>query len=159
AGRLNVERPDVLDDPVNLVRLFAIADARDLDVHPEAIGEASRRVRLITPAVREDPAARAAFLSVAASKRNPAAALRLMNEAGVLGRFIPEFGHIVARMQFNMYHHFTVDEHTLQAVDYISEIENGAHKERHPLSTSIFSKIINRRALYLAMLLHDTGKG
>jgi [protein-PII] uridylyltransferase len=82
-----------------------------------------------------------------------------MNEAGVLGRFVPEFGRIVAQMQFNMYHHYTVDEHTLQAIDAMSEIEHGRHKDQHPLATSIFSKIINRRALYLAMLLHDTGKG
>ena len=82
-----------------------------------------------------------------------------MNEAGVLGKFVPEFGRIVAQMQFNMYHHYTVDEHTLQAIDAMSEIEHGRHKDQHPLATEIFPKIINRRALYLAMLLHDTGKG
>ncbi len=158
-GRLSVENDTVLDEPVNLIRLFEVADARDLDVHPEALGEASRKLKRINGDVRRDPEARAAFLDVATSQHNPAAALRLMNEAGVLGRFLPEFGRIVARMQFNMYHHFTVDEHTLQAVGYISEIEKGVHKERHPLSTEIFPKIINRRALYLAMLLHDTGKG
>ena len=158
-GRLDLERPEVLDDPVNLLRLFAIASARDLDVTPEAIGEASRRIKRITPEVRSNPAACEAFLEVATSPGNPAAALRLMNESGVLGQFLPEFGHIVARMQFNMYHHFTVDEHTLQAVGYISDIEKGQHENEHPLSTSIFPKIVNRRALYLAMLLHDTGKG
>jgi [protein-PII] uridylyltransferase len=72
---------------------------------------------------------------------------------------VPEFGRIVAQMQFNMYHHYTVDAHTLQAIETMSEIERGEHKDRHPLSSAIFSKIINRRALYLAMLLHDTGKG
>ena len=159
AGRLDVEKPQVLDEPVNLIRLFAIADARDLDVHPTALRETARRLKRITTEVRDDPAARAAFLDVAASPRNPAAALRLMNEAGVLERFVPEFGAIVARMQFNMYHHFTVDEHTLQAIACISDIERGRYQKQHPLSTSIFSKIVNRRALYLAMLLHDTGKG
>ncbi|MES1199168.1 MAG: [protein-PII] uridylyltransferase [Pseudomonadota bacterium] len=159
SGRLDVDSPDVLDDPVNLIRLFEIADQHDLDIQPSALGEAARRLRRITPAVRRDPQARAAFLHVAASDHHPAAALRLMNEAGVLGRFLPEFGRIVAQMQFNMYHHFTVDEHTLNAVEYISQIEKGRRNEDHPLSTEIFSKIINRRALYLAMLLHDTGKG
>ncbi len=158
-GRLNIETPRVLDQPVNVVRLFEIADKRDLDIHPEAIGEAARRVRRMGPAWRHDDASRAAFLEVAASKRHPGAALRLMNETGVLGKFVPEFGRIVAQMQFNMYHHYTVDEHTLQAIDAMSEIEHGDHKAQHPLSTEIFSKIINRRALYLAMLLHDTGKG
>lgn len=158
-GRLNVESAAVFNKPVNLLRLFEIADRRNLDVHPEALGWAATRVRAVAPAWRKDPAAHAAFLEVAASPRRPAAALRLMNEAGVLGKFLPEFGRIVAQMQFNMYHHFTVDEHTLQAVHAISEIEHGRHHKHHPLSSEIFGKIINRRALYLAMLLHDTGKG
>jgi len=159
AGRLNITSPAVLDDAANVVRLFTIADQRDLDVHPEALGEASRRARRLPPSWRNDEAARAAFLETVTSPRHPGAVLRLMNEAGVLGKFVPEFGRIVAQMQFNMYHHYTVDEHTLQAIDAMSEIEHGRHKSQHPLSTEIFSKIINRRALYLAMLLHDTGKG
>jgi len=158
-GRLDIESPSVLDKPVNLLRLFEIADQRDVDIHPAALGEAARRAKRIDGSVRRDPAARASFLNVVTSGRAPAAALRLMNEADVLGRFVPEFGRIVAQMQFNMYHHYTVDEHTLQAVEHIGEIENGARAEEHPLATKIFPKIINRRALYLAMLLHDTGKG
>jgi [protein-PII] uridylyltransferase len=158
-GRLDIDGPQVLDAPANVIRLFAIAEERDLDVHPAALREAARRARRMPPSWRKDADARAAFLDVVASQRHPAAALRLMNEAGVLGKFVPEFGRIVAQMQFNMYHHYTVDEHTLQAVAAISEIERGRHKEQHPLSTEVFSKIINRRALYLAMLLHDTGKG
>ncbi len=159
AGRLNIDSAAVLETPANVLRLFEIAEARDLDVHPAALGVAARRARSMRPSWRYDDAARASFLNVATSKRNPGAALRLMNEAGVLGRFVPEFGRIVAQMQFNMYHHYTVDEHTLRAIDAMSEIENGRHKDQHPLATEIFGKIINRRALYLAMLLHDTGKG
>ncbi len=159
AGRLNVVSPMVLQKPINLVRLFEIADKRNLDVHPAAIGEATRRARSVSPAWRQDDAARAAFLDVATSPRHPGATLRLMNEAGVLGKFVPEFGRIVAQMQFNMYHHYTVDEHTFQAIDAMSQIEHGDHGAQHPLATSLFPKIINRRALYLAMLFHDTGKG
>jgi len=158
-GRLNIDTRAIFDQPVNFLRLFEIADKRNLDIHPEALGEAASRVRAVGPAWRKDPAARASFMEVAASPRRPGAALRLMNEAGVLGKFVPEFGRIVAQMQFNMYHHFTVDEHTLQAVDAMSEIEHGRHSKQHPLSSEIFSKIINRRALYLAMLFHDIGKG
>jgi len=158
-GRLNIDKPAVLDKPSNIIRLFDIAERRDLDIHPAALGVAARRARRMTPDWRGDQDSRAAFLDVVASKRHPGAALRLMNEAGVLGKFVPEFGRIVAQMQFNMYHHYTVDEHTLQAIDAMSEIERGVHKDRHPLATEIFPKIINRRALYLAMLLHDTGKG
>ena len=158
-GRLSIDSPNVLQKPANVIKLFEIAERRDLDVHPAALGEAARRARALTPAWRRDEDARETFLKIVESPRHPAAALRLMNEAGVLGRFVPEFGRIVAQMQFNMYHHYTVDEHTLQAIETMSEIERGAHGDRHPLATSIFPKIINRRALYLAMLLHDTGKG
>ncbi|MEQ1707480.1 MAG: [protein-PII] uridylyltransferase [Terricaulis sp.] len=158
-GRLCLDSPAVLDAPANIMRLFAIAERRDLDVHPVALSEATRRARHMSPAWRDDADAREAFLDVATSPRHPAAALRLMNETGVLGGFLPEFDRVVGRMQFNMYHHYTVDEHTLQAIEAMSEIEHGRHTDKHPLATSIFGKIINRRALYLAMLLHDTGKG
>ncbi|MGE0830024.1 MAG: [protein-PII] uridylyltransferase [Hyphomonadaceae bacterium] len=157
-GRLSAESPGVLDQALNILRAFAIADARGVDFHPELFGEIGQRLRSIPP-LRRDPRANEIFLGIVASKRNPAAALRLMNEAGVLGRFAPEFGRIVAQMQFNMYHHFTVDEHTLRAIEIISRIEHGLEKDEHPLATDIFPKIIQRRALYLAMMFHDTGKG
>ncbi|MDX2274199.1 MAG: [protein-PII] uridylyltransferase [Hyphomonadaceae bacterium] len=159
AGRLNAAHPQVFDDPINLLRVFQLADERSVDVHPAAIGEVSKRVSRINAAFRREPAAREIFLNIVASPRQPAAALALMNEAGVLGRFLPEFGRIVAQMQFNMYHHFTVDEHTLRGIAAISEIEKGRYGDHNPLATSLMPKIINRRALYLAMLLHDTGKG
>jgi [protein-PII] uridylyltransferase len=160
AGRLAVADPShFAADPVNLLRIFELADARNLDIHPETLTEVTRSLRRITPAVRRDPGAAGVFLNIIASKNNPGRTLALMNEAGVLGRFIPEFGRIVAQMQFNMYHHFTVDEHTLRAIEIISDIEHGRFAKDHPLSTQIFPKIINRRALFLAMLLHDTGKG
>lgn len=158
-GRLNIEGPRVLQKPANVIKLFEIAERRDLDIHPAALHEAARRARTLTPAWRKDDSSRQLFLEIVGSPRHPAAALKLMNEAGVLGKFVPEFGRIVAQMQFNMYHHYTVDEHTLRAIETMSEIERGLHKDRHPLATALFPKIINRRALYLAMLLHDTGKG
>jgi [protein-PII] uridylyltransferase len=151
---------DMFDrDPANLLRAFLLADQNGLEIHPETLSLITRKLRLITPSLRRTPEACAIFLELAASPRDPAKALANMNEAGVLGRFVPEFGRIVAQMQFNMYHHYTVDEHTLRAVEIISDIEHGKFRAEHPLSTDIFPKIINRRALYLAMLLHDTGKG
>lgn len=159
AGRLNVAHPQVLDQPINLLRIFQLADERSIDVHPAALGEMSKRLHLINAAFRRDPAAREVFLNIVASPHQPADALSLMNEVGVLGRFLPEFGRIVAQMQFNMYHHFTVDEHTLRGIAAISDIEKGRYGDHNPLATSLMPKIINRRALYLAMLLHDTGKG
>ena len=82
-----------------------------------------------------------------------------MNEAGVLGRFIPEFGHAVGLMQFNMYHHYTVDEHLIRAVGNVAAIERGDHKDDHPLTTDIVKRIQSRDVLYCAILLHDMAKG
>jgi [protein-PII] uridylyltransferase len=82
-----------------------------------------------------------------------------MNEAGVLGRFVPDFGKVVSMMQFNMYHHYTVDEHLIRAVGYVASIDRGEHKSEHPLATEIIKRIKSRAALYVAMLLHDIAKG
>ena len=159
-GRLTVDGPETFaDDPANLIRLFKIADARDLDLHPDAFTAATRALGLITSKVRRDPAVAQIFLDVLARGRNPQRSLELMNEAGVLGRYIPEFGRIVAQMQFNMYHSYTVDEHTLRAVGIIAQVASGGFAEDHPLSVAIMPLIEDREALFLAMLLHDTGKG
>jgi len=159
-GRLTVESAAVFEaDPVNLLRLFVIADRRNLDLHPDAFTAASRSLPLITSKMRRDPQAAKAFLDVLARGERTYRTLTLMNESGVLGRFLPEFGHIVAQMQFNMYHSYTVDEHTLRAVGVIAEIARGRLAEDHPLSVSVYPLIEDSEALFLAMLLHDTGKG
>ncbi len=160
AGRLSVVGPETFDaDPVNLLRLFQIADARDLDLHPDAFTAVTRRLGLITSKVRRDPAAARVFLDILVAAKKPQRTLDLMNESGVLGRFIPEFGHIVAQMQFNMYHSYTVDEHTLRAVGIINDIAAGRLPDELPLATSVAPLIEDKEALFLAMLLHDTGKG
>ena len=159
-GRLNIDSPAVFQrDPVAMLRLFVIADRRNLDLHPDAFTAVTRSLALITSKVRRDPAAREAFLDVLARGKRTYQTLQLMNDTGVLGRFIPEFGHIVAQMQFNMYHSYTVDEHTLRAVGIIAAISRGEMTEDHPLATTIWPLIEDREVLFLAMLLHDTGKG
>jgi [protein-PII] uridylyltransferase len=159
-GRLTVEDEGVFErDPLNLLRLFLIADRRDYDLHPDAFTAVTRSLNLITPALRSDKHAVRSFLDILAHGKQPYRTLSLMNEAGVLGRFIPEFGRVVAQMQFNMYHSYTVDEHTLRAIGVINDVQAGRLKADHPLATAIFPLIADREALYLAMLLHDTGKG
>ncbi len=159
-GRLAVLGPRTFEqDPVNLLRLFQIADNRDLDLHPDTLASVTRSLALITSKVRRDPAAAAVLLDILARGNKAQRTLELMNEAGVLGRFLPEFGHIVAQMQFNMYHSYTVDEHTLRAVGVINDIAAGRFDGDHPLATAIMPLIEDREALFLAMLLHDTGKG
>ncbi|HEX8419887.1 MAG TPA: [protein-PII] uridylyltransferase, partial [Sphingomonas sp.] len=108
---------------------------------------------------RADPRANAAFLDVLASPRDPELVLRWMNEAGVFGRFVPDFGRVVAQMQFDMYHHYTVDEHTIRAIGLLSKIERGTLREDHPLGTAVIHQIVSRRALFVAVLLHDIAKG
>jgi [protein-PII] uridylyltransferase len=158
--RLSVVDAEVFErDPLNIMRLFLIADRHDYDLHPDAFAAVTRSLNLITPALRSDTHAVRAFLDVLAHGRQPYATLTLMNETGVLGRFIPEFGRVVAQMQFNMYHSYTVDEHTLRAIGVISDIEQGRLTAEHPMASAIFPLIADREALYLAMLLHDTGKG
>ena len=159
-GRVNVDSPAVFEkDPVNLLRLFAIADEKGVHIHPNALKAVTRALNLIDDSLRENPEANRIFFSILCSRRDPEKILRWMNEAGVFGLFVPEFGRIVAQMQFNMYHHYTVDEHLIRAVGNLSLIERGELKEQHPLAASIVHKIHSREVLYLAMLLHDIAKG
>ena len=159
-GRLTIPSDDWFrDDPVRLLELFQVADAAGLEIHPNAMRAASRDDRLIDGQVRLDPRANKAFLDVLTSPRDPERVLRWMNEAGVFGRFVPDFGRVVARMQFDMYHHYTVDEHTIQAVGLLSRIEHGVLGEDHPLATEILRSTSSRRVLYAAVLLHDIAKG
>lgn len=158
--RLNVTDNEVFSrDPVNLIRFFAQAANTGAYLHPDAIRLLRSSLRLIDDKLRHDPEANAIFLSLLTAKGNPEASLRHMNEAGVLGRFLPEFGRIVAMMQFNMYHHYTVDEHLLRTLGNIVAIERGDLATELPLCTAIFSSIQNRRALLVAAFIHDIGKG
>jgi [protein-PII] uridylyltransferase len=145
-------------DPVALLRLFHVAQEHGLDIHPRALRAASQSLRLVDP-LRADPEANRLFLDILTSRKDPETALRRMNEAGILGRFIPDFGRVVAQMQYDMYHHYTVDEHTLFAIGILHKIETGALKDEHPLATDLAATIVSRRALYLAVLLHDIAKG
>jgi len=146
-------------DPVALLRLFHVAQEHDLDIHPRALRAASQSLQLIDRQLREDPEANRLFLEILTSRKDPETALRRMNEAGVFGSFIPDFGRVVAQMQYDMYHHYTVDEHTLFAIGILHKIENRELQEDHPLATQLMETIVSRRALYLAVLLHDIAKG
>ena len=158
--RITVARADIFErDPVNLIRLFWVADHYGLAIHPDATRLVTQSLRRIDAHVRNDPEANRLFLEILTSRNAPETVLRLMNEAGVLGRFIPEFGRIVAMMQFNMYHHYTVDEHLLRAVGILARIESGRLAEDHPLSVEILPSISSRTALYVALFLHDIAKG
>jgi [protein-PII] uridylyltransferase len=159
-GRVNFDGPEVLRrDPVNFLRLFKIADDKGADVHPDALKAVTRNIALIDDKVRADEEANQLFLELLCSRRDPERVLRMMNEAGVFGAFVPDFGRIVAKMQFNMYHHYTVDEHLIRAIGHLAKIERGEYKDEHPVANEIIHKVLSREVLYVAMLLHDIAKG
>ena len=146
-------------DPAALLRLFHVAQEHDLDIHPRALRAVTQSLRLIDARLREDPEANRLFLEILTSKKNPEIALRRLNEAGVFGRFVPDFGRVVAQMQYDMYHVYTTDEHTLFAIGILHQIESGQLKDELPVASAIMPTIASRRALYVATLLHDIAKG
>ena len=159
-NRLTVEdEAAFLSDPVNLLRLFEEGLRTGTLVHPDAMRLVSANLHLITQEVREDPVANRIFLDTLLKHGNPERALRRMNELGVLEIFIPEFAPIVAMVQYNMYHSYTVDEHTIQCISNLSQIEREELVEELPVASSILRAGVNRRVLYVALLLHDIGKG
>ena len=159
-GRLDILDPQAFQkDPVNILRLIDTGVHAGLLIHPNSLRRVANSLHLVDRDMRNDPVANKLFLDILLSKDDPIRGLRRLNELGILGAFIPEFGRIVAMMQFNMYHHYTVDEHTIQCLHNLFEIEQGKLVDDLPLATSILAKGVNRRVIYLAMLLHDIGKG
>lgn len=157
--RINVVPDAFSTDQTNFIKLFWLAGRHNLPIHPDAKRLASVHAKEIGPSLRRNKEANKLFLDILTSRHSPEVVLRAMNEAGVLGRFIPEFSRIVAMMQFNMYHHYTVDEHLLRCIGIISELEKGNLSSEHPVAHGIFRTIHHRRALYVAALLHDIAKG
>jgi len=159
-GRLDVTDPaKFLKDPVNMLRVFEEAVRSGYLLHPNIMRLIAANLSLIDDHVRDDPQAVRIFLQTLLDHGNPERALRRMNELGVLSAFIPEFEAIVAMMQFNVYHHYTVDEHIIQCVSVLAQIERGELVEELPVATGILKTGVNRRVIYVALLLHDIGKG
>lgn len=158
--RLTVVNDSVFqNDPVNLIRIFYFADKLNRAIHPHATRVMTQSLRFIDTKLRNSPEANRLFLEILTSKETPEITLRRMNEAGVLGKFVPEFGRVVAMMQFNMYHHYTVDEHLLRSIGVLSEIEAKRLSAELPVAHEILPMIRNRRILYVALFLHDVAKG
>ena len=159
-GRLNIVDPaKFLQDKLNLLRLFEEALRSGVLIHPDAMRLVTANLDLIDDEMREDREAVRIFLDLMLKHGNPERALRRMNELGVLAAFLPEFEPIVAMMQFNVYHHYTVDEHTIQTISTLAQIEREELIEELPLSSGILKAGVNRKVLYMALLLHDIGKG
>ena len=159
-GRLAVKTPrKFLADPLNLLRLFEEGLRTGMLIHPDAMRLVTANLDMIDDSVRQNREANRIFLDLLLKHGNPERALRRMNELGVLAAFIPEFEPIVAMMQFNMYHSYTVDEHTIQVISNFNQIERGKLEEELPVSSEILRSGLNRKVLMVAMLCHDIGKG
>jgi [protein-PII] uridylyltransferase len=158
-GRLNIAKSrEFVDDPVNILRLFHTAQAEQLDIHPKALRAITRNLNVID-SIRDDADANRLFTEMLTSETDPETTLRRLNEAGVFGRFVPDFGRVVAQMQHDMYHVYTVDEHTIFAIGILRGVEKGKYVEDMPISSEVIHKIQSRRALYVSVLLHDIAKG
>jgi [protein-PII] uridylyltransferase len=158
-GRLNaLDEKDFIKNPAKMIKIFAVADRHGYDIHPDALRLISRNRNLIDNRLRRDPEANDAFLEILTSRKDPETGLRRMNEAGVLGQFITDFGRIVAHTQHDMYHSFTVDEHTIRAVGLLAKIEKGELDDIQKVS-SLVGAAPSRRVLFMGIFLHDIAKG
>jgi len=159
-GRVRVASDDAfIKDPVALIRLFHVSHRQNVDIHPATLRLITRSLPLITDKLRRNKEANRLFLDMLVDPRNPEVVLRRMNEASVFGRFVPDFGRVVAQMQHDMYHVYTVDEHTIFALGILHRIEQGEMTDVMPVASEVIHEISSRRALYVAVLLHDIAKG
>jgi len=147
------------EDPVALIRLFYVAHNEGLDIHPHALRLVTQNLKRIDKNLRADPEANRMFVEMATSIDSPEMVLTRMNEAGVFGKFLRDFGRVVGQTQHDMYHVYTVDEHTIQAIGLLAKIERGELKKDHPVASEVIHKISSRRALYMSVLFHDIAKG
>ena len=159
-NRLNVTRQKAfLKDNLNLLRIFDHALRTGYLIHPDAMRLVSANLDMIDDDMRTSPEANRIFIDMLLKRGNPERALRRMNELGVLAAFVPEFAPVVAMMQFNMYHSYTVDEHTIQCISTLAQIEREELVEELPIASRILKEGVNRKVLYAALFLHDIGKG
>ncbi len=159
-GRLAIsDEKKFLKKPMNILHVFEEALRTGLLIHPDAMRLISANLDLIDDDMRANKEAQRIFLDLMLKHGNPERALRRMNELGVLAAFIPEFEPIMAMMQFNVYHHYTVDEHTIQCISTLAQIEREELVEELPIASRVLKAGVNRKVLYVALLLHDIGKG
>jgi [protein-PII] uridylyltransferase len=159
-GRLALAAGQALAErPLDMLRLFEVAQRHGLDIHPASLRLITQNLRLVDRDLRADPEANRLFLEMLTSPKDPEGGLRRLSEAGVFGRFIPDFGRVVAQMQYDMYHHYTVDEHTLFAIGILHRIEKGELADEAPIASRVVHQVLSRRVLYLAVMLHDIAKG
>ena len=142
ANRLHFDAPERLqENPELMIAIFWYMHRLNIDIHPAAWQMLTRNLRLINGALRKAKKANEYFLTLLLDSANPMLALKQMNESGVLGKFIPDFGLLAGQMQFDLYHTLTVDEHILTGIGYLHQLEAGEMVESVPLAGTLFSRI------------------
>ena len=147
------------DDKLRLLRIFHVAQQDHRRLSSQALRQIRADMLLIDDEFRADPEAQQLFLRILRSKRNVHWALKEMNDTGVLGRFIPEFRDVVGLGQFNRYHAYAVDEHTIRAVGEARNFWHGERECRLSLARDVCQKLHRPELLYVALLFHDIAKG
>jgi len=157
-GLIYYENRDVFkEDPFRLLRVFLHAQQRELDLSPELEQLIRRRTRLINRTFQYARAARETFQAILSRKGQVGRILRMMHEVDVLGRYFPEFGEITCLVQHEFFHRYTVDEHTLQCIEKLDELIDTTDPKLADYQV-LFRGLEDPFVLYLALLLHDTGK-
>ena len=159
-GRIGLDDPNrFAERPLDILRLMELADEQGLEIRPQTLRAAKRDVRRLKAAERLDPQAVERLVRLITHGKTPARALAKLNDIGALGRLVPEFGRIVALMQHNLYHVYTVDEHTIRVIAELDAVAAGERARELPLATDIVGHVVSRPELYLAAFFHDIGKG
>jgi [protein-PII] uridylyltransferase len=157
---LSVKGPEVLRaDPTNLITLFREAQRHGVPMSESTKGLIREHLSLIGETERSDPAYTRPFLDVLAWKHDVWETVREMHAVGVLCQLFPEFSRIDRLVQRDLYHTFTVDEHSLMGIAELERLRRGDYKASAPLLTEVMRDVDRHDVLFLAMLFHDIGKG
>ena len=146
------------DHPIDIIRLFYVGQKHGLSIHPKTLRLLGRSVYACKK-LCSDPEANRFFLEILTSPYNPEATLRQMREARIFRSFLPPFAQIIGQIQYDPYHCYTVDEHTLRALGILYQIENQQMTNELPKASREIHFVVFRRALYVALFLHDIAKG
>jgi [protein-PII] uridylyltransferase len=158
-GQLHVSDPQLFSkEPGLLMKAFEHAQERRLELSAELTDLLSRRLRFVTREFRYGKAPREIFARILRRKGEVARILRMMHEVDFLGRYLPEFGHLTCLVQHEYFHRYTADEHTLVCLEKLDALRETDDPKLRPYQ-KLFESISDPYVLYLALLLHDTGKG
>jgi [protein-PII] uridylyltransferase len=148
-----------LGSPRRLLEAFAIAQREGPELSEELKLDIRGSLRLVDRSFRESREAGRAFLRLLAHKGRVAPALRGMHETGLLGRLLPEFARVTFLVQHDYYHRYTVDEHTLTAIDALDRVAVANVDPALSRLRQALDEVAQPAALYLGLLMHDIGKG